>query len=183
MNAFLTQGRNFEHALALLILIGRVGDIGSTYLVTPTLKLEANPFVRRARWPVGFLSLGLCLVPYYSTALAVLVLVPSLLVSANNLARGWVARAVGEDEFLAFLHRAARRTPPFVAVAFTAGAGAFVILAGLVLLVLSGGQETWAFWFALGIILYGIVIGLYGSLFAIRVRRQSVVAPATSGVA
>src|SRR5258705_7546892 len=126
MNEFLSQGQNLQHSLALLILLGRVGDLGSTYLASPTLKLEANPFIRRARWPAGILSLGLCLIPYYNTALAVLVLVPSLLVSGNNLARGWVARAVGEDEMLAFLQRAARRTPPLVAIAFTAGAGAFV---------------------------------------------------------
>src|SRR5262249_9339816 len=159
---FLTHGHNFQHVLALLILIGRVGDIGSTYLATPRLTLEANPFVRRLRWPFGVVSLGLCLVPYYNTAAAVLVLVPSLLVSGNNLARGWVARAVGEEELLAFMQRAAARISPLAAVGFTAGAAAFVMLAGGVLLVLSGGAETWAYWFALGIILYGGVIGVYG---------------------
>src|SRR5262249_19699539 len=65
MSEFLTHGHNFQHVLALLILIGRVGDIGSTYLATPRLTLEANPFVRRLRWPFGVVSLGLCLVPYY----------------------------------------------------------------------------------------------------------------------
>lgn len=171
MNDFLRQGHNFEHVLALLILVARFGDIGSTYLATPTLKLETNPVARRLKWPMGLLSLGLCLIPYYNTALAVMVLVPSLLVSASNLSRGWVAHAVGEDEMLAFLQRAVSRISRVKAVGFTLGAGSFVVLAGLVLLVLSGGQKAWAYWFAWGILLYGVVIALYSSLFVLRLHR------------
>ena len=171
MPDFLSQGHNLEHVLAFLILIARVGDIGSTYLATPTLKLETNPFARRLKWPMGVLSLGLCLTPYYNPALAVTVLVPSLLVSASNLSRGWVAHAVGEDEMLRFLERAVGRISRRKAVAFTLGAGSFVVLAGTVLLVLSGGQQTWAYWFAWGLLLYGVVIGVYGSLFVLRLHR------------
>ena len=36
--------------------------MGSTYLATPTLKLEANAVVRKLRWPFAFLPLLLCLV-------------------------------------------------------------------------------------------------------------------------
>jgi hypothetical protein len=39
--------RYFVHILARLVFLSRVGDIGSTWLVTPKLLLEANPFVRR----------------------------------------------------------------------------------------------------------------------------------------
>jgi len=171
MNDFLRQGHNLEHVLALLILVARVGDIGSTYLATPTLKLETNPVARRLKWPMGLLSLGLCLTPYYNTALAVMVLVPSLLVSASNLSRGWVAHAVGEEEMLAFLQRAVGHISRGKALAFTLGAGAFIVLAGGVLLVLSGGQQSWAYWFAWGMLLYGVVIGLYSSLFVLRLHR------------
>jgi hypothetical protein len=172
MNDFLVRGHNFEHLLAGLILLGRVGDVGSTYLITPTLLLETNPVMRRLRWPAAVLSLALCLVPYYNTALAVTLLALTLLVSANSLSRGWVARAVGEEAFLAFLESAARRTSRRVAVAFSVGASLFLILAGAILMALSGGQEQWAFWFALGIVLYGIAIGMYGSLFTLRLFRR-----------
>lgn len=33
---------NLEHVLCIAILVGRLGDIGSTYLVTPKLKLETR---------------------------------------------------------------------------------------------------------------------------------------------
>ena len=35
---FLTTGHNLANTLAVLIFIARLGDIGSTYLATPTLK-------------------------------------------------------------------------------------------------------------------------------------------------
>ena len=173
MDDFLSRGQNFEHLLALLILLGRGGDIGSTYLASPTLRLETNPVIRRFRWPLAILSLALCLLPYYNTALAVMVLAPSLLVSGSNLSRGWVAHAVGEEELLAFLRAAARRISLGKALGFAGGGGAFVALAGGVLLLLSGGEREWAFWFASGVIVYGVAIGVYGSLFLLRLRREA----------
>jgi hypothetical protein len=74
----------FEHSLAALILVARIGDIASTYLATPRLVLEANPIARRLGWPFALLTLLLALAPYYNTAAGVLVLVPSLLVASRN---------------------------------------------------------------------------------------------------
>src|SRR5262245_34272963 len=101
MSEFLARGHNLQHVLAALILLSRAGDVVITLLVSPTLQLESNPLARRFFRVVAVLSFAFCLVPYYSTALAVMVLVPSLLVSASNLGRGWVARALGEGEWMA----------------------------------------------------------------------------------
>src|SRR5215831_21256130 len=81
------------HLLALVILFGRLGDVGSTLFVTPTLLLEANAIVRRFKWLPIMLGFALCFVPYLDVRLGVMVAVPSLLVTASNLSRGWVARA------------------------------------------------------------------------------------------
>jgi hypothetical protein len=172
MSEFLARGHNLQHALAALILVSRVGDVVSTLLVSPTLQLESNPIARRFFKVVAVLSFAFCLIPYYNAALAVMVLVPSLLVSASNLGRGWVARALGEGEFLAMVERAATRSTLGVALTFTVTSGMFIILAGLVLLVLSGGQTSWGYWFAIGIILYGIAMAFYGSLFTARIFQR-----------
>ena len=79
---------HFEHVLCALILLGRVGDVGTTYLATPTLRLEANPIMRKLGWRFAVLTLLLCLIPYYSTALGVMVVVPSLMVSSFRTQRG-----------------------------------------------------------------------------------------------
>src|SRR5271154_5888940 len=89
MSEYIVSHFKLEHLLCGLILISRIGDIGSTYLVTPNLKLEANPIVRKLGWKFAFLTLFVCLVPYYSTAMGVVVLVVSLLVSAQNTSKIW----------------------------------------------------------------------------------------------
>jgi hypothetical protein len=38
---------NLEYLLALLILLGRFGDVRSTRMISPALKLEANPVAKR----------------------------------------------------------------------------------------------------------------------------------------
>src|SRR5687767_4126428 len=91
---------NIEHVLCGLILLGRVGDIVSTRLITPKLKLEANLLAKKLGWPFGILTLLVCLLPYYSLPAGIVVLVPSLMVSSSNIAKIWVVRAYGEDEFM-----------------------------------------------------------------------------------
>ena len=65
-----------EHLIALLVLVSRIGDVGTTYLITPTLKLEANPIARKLRWPFAIATLALAFLPYWSVPLALIVLVP-----------------------------------------------------------------------------------------------------------
>src|SRR5208337_445540 len=98
---------NFEHLLCALILVSRLGDIGSTYLITPKLKLEANLVAGKLGWWFAAATLLVCLVPYYSAPLGVVVLVPSLLVSASNTSKIWFVRAYGESEYHDLLCRLA----------------------------------------------------------------------------
>ena len=106
--------RNIEHCLAFLILLSRVGDIGSTFLATPKLRLEANPLFRK----FGKRKLGLCLfvvlnfflcaAPYVAPGFGIMVLVPSLFVSASNTAKIWRVRSCGEDAYYELLLGMAR---------------------------------------------------------------------------
>jgi len=163
MNEFIYN--NFEHILCFLILIARLGDIISTYLITPTLKLEANPIVKK---------LGLiCLLPYYHTGLAVMALVPSLLVSASNTAKIWVIRAMGEDEFSELFLRIVAKSSLSKALLCVFMSSFFVALAGFILLALCYGQENWGHWFAIGIILYAFVIAIYGSLYYCKLFKKA----------
>ena len=164
---------SLEHVLAVLILLGRLGDVGSTLFITPTMLLEANPIARRFRWPVFALGFVLCAVPYYSVELAVVVAVPSLLVTASNLSRGWFSRAVGEKEMESLLLRAATKSSLAVGLTMTNLAAAFLLLAAGLLFVLSAGPQSWGYWFAAGMGVYAVAIGLHGSLFMVRLFRRA----------
>src|SRR5262245_13561577 len=139
---------NLQHILAILIFVGRLGDVRSTRMLTPTLKLEANPVARRFHriiFPMGFL---LCLVPYYHWGLGIHIAVCFLLVAAANFSRGWIAQALGETEYLALLSTAAQRSSIRTALGFLFSFTFFAALAGVLMLVLSGDSDTPGYWAA-----------------------------------
>lgn len=165
--------QSFTHLLAGLVLLARIGDVVSTRLATPRLRLEANALVRRLGWPFACATLLVALVPYAHHGAGIAVLTASLLVTASNLSRGWTARALGEEEYFALLLRAARRSRRAEALAFAMGSAGCVALLGVLLLAFSGGSTTWAYWFGFGMVIYALAIGLHGSSFIIRVFRAA----------
>ena len=178
---------HFEHVLCALILLGRVGDIVTTYLATPKLRLEANPIMRKLGWRFAMLTLLLCLIPYYSTALGVMVVVPSLMVSSSNAARLWTMRALGEEKYLEFLYLAARSGKLSHAIAGLLVSQMFLAIVGLLLLALSPDPAAdWGFWIALGILTYVFAMTLHGCLFLRRIfraaRQMTPAATAQTGV-
>lgn len=171
MNEFIYN--NFKHVLCFLLLISRLGDIISTYLVSPTLKLEANPIARKFGWRFMLLSVLVCLLPYYDAGLAVMALVPSLLVSAANIEKFWMVRAMGEAEYAKMFLVLARKSRLSHALFSILTSSFFIILAGLALLFLCPDPQGWGLWFGIGIILYGFIIALYGSLYLRRLFRAA----------
>jgi hypothetical protein len=172
---------NFDHVLAALLLISRLGDIGTTYLITPTLRLEANPVVRKLGWPYAIVTLLICLLPYYNEALAVMILVPFLLVSAGNAGRIWFARTIGEEEYQAILIRAARRSRPIQAILPICLSTSFMVLTGLVVLFFyPDATSDWGFYLGAGIVMYGVIVGLFGMLAMRRLFRLAAAAPDAS---
>ena len=165
--------RVLEHVLCGLILLGRLGDIASTRLITPNLVLEANPIMRRLGWRFAALTVLVCLVPYYSWQLGVMLVPPFFLISANNISRIWVVRAMGERQALQTSIDLARRSSFARAAACTIAASSFLLLTGVTLAVLArmepailGYPERHgsfiAEYFGYGIATYGLAILLHG---------------------
>ncbi len=163
----------FRHVLAVLVLIARLGDIGSTWLITPRLHLEANEVMRRLGWPFAVSTLLLALVPYVDARAGVALLAMSLLVSTSNLLRGWIANALGEEEYRLVLLRAARAGSRRRALAFVLAAAAFAALSGVVVMWLSHPSAPGAYWFGAGMLLYAVAIAVHGSTFIDRVFQDA----------
>ena len=167
-----------EHVLCGLILLSRIGDIGTTFLVTPNLELEANPIMRRLGWRFALLTLSACLVPYFNVDMGIMILVPFLMVSAGNASKIWIARTMGERPYKKFLLDIAARSRRRDALAGLALSAFFVVLLGCVLMLFyPDPADGPAFWFGAGIVLYGLAMIFHGSIFVFRLFKEAKTPP------
>jgi hypothetical protein len=159
--------------LALLVLAARVGDVLSTYLVTPKLKLEGNPLVRRFSWPFAIFSVSIAIIPYFSMSGGIIVLVVSLLVCASNFSKVWFARAMGEDEYHDLIIRMASKAPLLPSLLFILAPSACMAIVGISMLYFyPDPAKDWGFYFSMSFLAYALAIGLYGSLGFLRFRKE-----------
>jgi hypothetical protein len=163
---------DLTHLLAVTILVGRIGDVASTLFITPTLALEANLIARRFKWPTLALGFVLCVAPYIDVHLGVAIAVPSLLVTASNLSRGWLARALGEAETKQMLLRAAARSSLRTAGVMLALATLFFSAAALLLCYLSE-VDSLEYWFGIGMLIYAIAVAVHSCVFVTRLFREA----------
>ncbi len=173
---------NLPHVLCALLLLARIGDVGTTYLVTPTLELEANPIARKLGWPFALLSLGACLLPYVHMPLAVSALVTFLLVSASNAGKIWIVRTIGEKAYATSLLDLARKSKLSHALLGLAASTFFVALAGGTILLFYPSEDEWGFWLGLGVLLYAGARWFYGTLAMIRLFRRAALPPGGGAV-
>jgi hypothetical protein len=174
---------NLDHAMALLLLLGRLADVVSTRLASPKLLLEANPIARRLGWPFAWVTLLVCLIAYidpWGPAAAVPLILASFWVAASNLARGWAMRALGEEAFFAYgLDLAAKARPGYV-VASLLAAGVLQATPGVLLLVFYPKDTDWAYYFAMGILIYAGVVSSHSITAFRRMRRLALAEPRTA---
>lgn len=165
---------NVEHVLCVLIFISRLTDIGSTWMVTPKLRLEANPIVRKLGWKYAILTTLACLIPYYDPGIGLMCLVVFLLVSSANIGKAWFVRAMGEEEYEKLLITVARKSKLRSALWPMLTSCFFLFFVGLILLYLYPDQETdWGYDFALGIMLYTVIVAFYGTLSMFRLFKKA----------
>jgi len=167
---------NIEHVLCVLILGARLADIASTYLATPSLKLEANPVVKRVGWSLPLVSVMVCVIPYLSVGVGMVVLVVSLWVSADNIARLWFIHALGESAYHDMIQRALDRGSPRELLLTMYAKTICILVLGSLLCVLAyaSPEPPLSFWFGVGILSYAL-IGLWMGMhrfWELRKRRR-----------
>jgi len=165
--------RVLPHILCALILLARIGDLISTRLVTPKLRLEANPIVRRLGWRFAVPTLLACLVPYYYVPMGLTALVMFSFVCFHNWSRMWLPRTMGEESYEALILDIAGRSSLSRALTPLLIAYGFLELIGALLMVFSGGPEQWAFWGALGLLLIGPMMLIHQTSFLVRLFKRA----------
>jgi hypothetical protein len=170
---------NLPHILCALLLVARLGDIGTTWLATPKLLLEGNPIVRKLGWPYAWLTVVVCLLPYVSEPVAVVALVLSLLAAAGNAGRMWVMISLGEQAYADFLIQAARRSKLSYALGCVWAGAFFFGLVGVTILMLSSPStlpgncsDGWGEFIGAGVLIYAAAVWVYGTLSVVRLFRR-----------
>ena len=150
------------HVIAVATLFARIGDIGTTFLVSPTFKVEANPIAKRLGWKFAFATMGLALVPYYSLHGGIIILTVSLLVSGANACEAMLARFMGEEAYAA-LNRDAMRTLPMKLGLFLLCLPAlfFAMLGGLMLVLSPTTGNAWGMDIAYGTFLFSTALVIF----------------------
>lgn len=148
---------HFPLVLCVLMLLPWSAMVVTNRLASPTGRLVPSRLGRRFRAASIVLLAFPIISPFFNTAAAVTILVFACLAASVSLANLWLARALGEEVYLATLQRAARnsslasRMLPGLASAMLIG------LAGSVMLYLSGGPGEWAFFTAIGVLLFAVL--------------------------
>ncbi len=170
---------HFVHVFAGLVLLSRVGDIGSTWLISPKLLLEANPIARGLGYRFAVATIAVCLLPYYNTALGVVVLILSFMVTASNLRSAWFFRSIGEAQYAAMLETAVGKSTRAQAFAATLAYASCFALMSAVMLYLSPDPRSWGHYPAVAFAYYAVAVVVFQSLWIRRVFRDDTRRPAT----
>ena len=166
------ESQSFKLILAALILVSRLADLGSTYLVSPKLQLESNPVVQRWKWPYAFLTLFVFVLPYWSVGAGIVVMVASLLVAASNSSKILMSRTLGESEYRAMIVATAARADPVPGLIFTLLPALFMAILGWAVMYFYPDPDTdLGYYVGLGILGYAMVVAIYGPLTFLRNRR------------
>jgi hypothetical protein len=158
--------------LAILILVSRLADLGSTYLASPNLELESNAVIRHLRWPFAVLTTMVFIIPWWDVGAGIVIMVASLLVAASNSSKLWLIRAMGESEYRALLVRMAACAKPLHSVIYSLMPALFMgILGGTVMWLYPSEGADPGYYVGLGIVGYALVVAIYGPLTFLRYRK------------
>jgi hypothetical protein len=163
---------SIKTTLAILILLSRLGDIGSTYLASPSLELESNSVIRRLRWPFALLTVFVFIIPWWDVGAGIVIMVASLLVAASNSSKLWLIRAMGESEYRALLVCMAAGAKPFPSLIFSLMPALFMSILGAAVMYFYPSEATDpGYHVGLGIMGYALVVACYGPLTFLRYRK------------
>ena len=163
---------NLVHVVAFATLISRLGDIGTTFLVAPTLSVEVNPIARRLGWRYAIATLGVAALPYYSIHGGIVVFTASFLVAASNASEAMVARFLGEEKYAALNREAMQRLPVLPGLSLLCLPAIFFLMLGLMLLLFfPGSSYGWGFDIAMGTMVCASAMLIFYPIRFFSVRR------------
>ena len=158
------------HVMVVLCILSRLADIGTTYLVSPTLKLEANVIVRRFRWKFGWLTVLAGLIPYWSMTVGVIVTVASFFVASSNAGKILMAKALGEEETAQLFRRIILAAPPVLGWFYLFLPALLFSIPGFIIILFLPDPNEWGYWFGDAIVTYAVIVAFWSAVRYYRIR-------------
>ncbi len=145
----------FEHTSpafveATVILLAVVTNLVLSYTLREFLPLLSHASVRRWGWRRSLLLLPAALVPYWNSAVGMMLIPGLLFLTARNVRQLWMVKALGPAGYRQLLQQAGRGTSARLVAVSVLGSGAATLLGATVLWLFSKGPTEWSWWFAAG---------------------------------
>ena len=150
------------------VLMGRAADMGSTWVGTPSLRNEGNPFAKWLGWRRGIL-LNLVVAPIIACwpMLAVSMTTTSCMVAARNLHSAWIMRLMGEDAYKEWFGCWMHAAPRVLFLGCHWGEAFLSACIGGALVGL-GPPHVVSFGIGVGMLAYGVAVAVFTTLASIR---------------
>lgn len=162
-----------EHLLlTAVLLLARGVDFLSTWIATPTLRLEANPLVRLLGWRGSVvLNLGICIIIGVWPFPTIILITTSLLVAARNFQSAWISHSMGEEQYHLWLAERLRKADRLLTVVCFVAQATCVAAVGAAL-VWFGRWELVPVGIGVGVLVYALAVLLF-TLNSLRRLRRS----------
>jgi hypothetical protein len=159
--------------LLLLLVFARGMDFLSTWIATPNMVLEGNPFAKKLGWRWGLLfNLVLVSVLALWPLSAIVVATASVLVAARNFQSAWLMHSLGEEMYRRWHVERVQETRITVYLLCLAGNTLLTAGVGAALIYFS---NEWLVPFAIGMgmVAYAAAVAFYTLLAIWRIRRAA----------
>jgi len=159
--------------LLLLLFFARGMDFLSTWIATPNLVLEGNPFAKKLGWEWGLL-LNVVLVGVLAMwpLSAIVVATASVLVAARNFQSAWLMHSLGEEIYRRWHVERVQETR--ITVYLLCLAGNTLLTAGVgAALIYFSNRRLVPFAIGMGMVAYAIAVAFYTLLAIWRIRRAA----------
>ena len=165
-------GREYFLMLAMLIF-ARGMDFLSTWIATPNLVLEGNPFAKKLGWRWGLL-LNVVLVSVLALwpLSAIVVATASVLVAARNFQSAWLMHSLGEEMYRQWHVERVQETRITVYLLCLAGNTLLTAGVGAALIYFSNLRLA-PFAIGMGMVAYAVAVAFYTLLAIWRIRRAA----------
>jgi hypothetical protein len=162
---------SFSPLYLVLCIVSRSLDFLSTYISTPTMKMEANLLAKRLGWKkMILLNILLCVMASFSLPLTAIICTVSLLVSGHNMSRGLTTRGIGEEKTREIMDKALQNLSIGIILLFTLSYAVVYVGIGIFLIMTALGSLVQ--WVGYGFILFGFAIALHSNISVFYRKRQ-----------